>query len=517
MKIIFVVPSSQWLTSAGVRIRYQRLEPFFKINDCTVNIIPIQDVSESYLRCADVVILSKVFSTDSIHIMTLCRNFGVKIGIDLFDDYFSDNRLSVFRRFHDWLELTSQIIDFIICSTDRMKSIASQYFNPQLIHKINDTKDASITFSETKRLLDAKIVELSAKNHLNILWFGMGDNPYFNVGISDLSNYSNALFQIKKLTNSINFTILTNERALNAKNLTRISRLPIQSKLEIWSECKEKNYLRESHLAFMPVSHQNFSVAKSPNRCLTALSYGCQILSNGFDLYHDFSEFIYKNTRNWSEDYKNSTFRFSSDKMSSFEDICKKLYDPEVEVLKFLHFLRLNVLANVSNELAKLCIVNTKPYSSNLPYSPLNSSILVINGSNLSITASSNFGIEKYGKTRYFAFTNSSQNLLLEKWQKYLETLTPKISEPNKHIMHYALCIDTVQEIIPESKGDLERIITVRYMKKNDNEALESMQREIYQSLYASPLKNIVRILFGSVHLFFADCHNKVHPFKSSI
>ena len=130
MKIIFVVPSSQWLTSAGVRIRYQRLEPFFKINDCIVNIIPIQDVSESYLRCADVVIISKVFSTDSIHIMTLCRNFGVKIGIDLFDDYFSDNRLSVFRRFHDWLELTSQIIDFIICSTDRMKSIASQY----LIH-----------------------------------------------------------------------------------------------------------------------------------------------------------------------------------------------------------------------------------------------------------------------------------------------------------------------------------------------------------------------------------------------
>ena len=86
----------------------------------------------------------------------------------------------------------------------------------------------------------------------------------------------------------------------------------------------------------MPVSHQNFSVAKSPNRCLTALSYGCQILPNGFDLYHDFSEFIYKNMRSWSEDYKNSSFRFSSDKMSNFEDICKKLYNPDAEVLKFL-------------------------------------------------------------------------------------------------------------------------------------------------------------------------------------
>ena len=74
--------------------------------------------------------------------------------------------------------------------------------------------------------------------------------------------------------------------------------------------------------------------------------------------------------------------------------------------------------------------------------------------------------------------------------------------------MHYALCIDTVQEIIPESKGDLERIITVRYMKKNDNEALESMQREIYQSLYASPLKNIVEYYSG-LFTYFCRLSNK--------
>ena len=69
-----------------------KIRTIFKINDCIVSIIPIQDISESCLHSADVII-SKVFSSDSIHIMTLCRTFGVKIGVDLFDDYFSDNRL----------------------------------------------------------------------------------------------------------------------------------------------------------------------------------------------------------------------------------------------------------------------------------------------------------------------------------------------------------------------------------------------------------------------------------------
>ena len=71
-------------------------------------------------------------------------------------------------------------------------------------------------------------------------------------------------------------TILTNERALSSRNLIKISRLPVQTKLEIWSESKEIEYLKNTHLAFMPVSHQNFSIAKSSNRCLTALTYGAR-------------------------------------------------------------------------------------------------------------------------------------------------------------------------------------------------------------------------------------------------
>ena len=84
----------------------------------------------------------------------------------------------------------------------------------------------------------------------------------------------------------------------------------------------------------------------------------------------------------------------------------------------------------------------------------------------------SNFGIEKYGSTRYFAFTNFAHNLLLKRWHKYLKIVDPKTSKSDIHILHHVLCIETVQEIIPEIKMDLERVITVRNMKKNDNKAL---------------------------------------------
>ena len=472
MKIIFIVPSPEWLTAAGVRIRYKRLEPFFYSKGCKISIIPIQDVSERFIQEADIVIISKVFSTESLYIISRCRTLDIKVGIDLFDDYFSDPKLSVFRRFHDWLELASKIIDFMICSTDRMKCVASEFINPDLIHKINDTKDPDISISETEALVNHKTNFLLHQRSFNVLWFGIGDNPYFNVGLNDLSNYSNALFQINKLSHSINLTILTNERALTSKNLTKLSRLPIQAKLDIWSESNEINYLKDAHLAFMPVSHQKFSIAKSSNRCLTALAYGCQILSNGFDLYSDFSELIYQSTRDFVLDYKNSRFRFNKDKIPAFESLCMDSYACEAEVGKFLDFLQSKVFTLPSTYPIKFCIVNTKPQPLHQGFDFLNSLFPIIDGSTLAITANTNLGIEKYGDTIYLVFTNNLADLLQERWHKYLRYKYPQKNHGESTELYRILSVEYVENSIPESKADLDRLITARYSDKNSDKYL---------------------------------------------
>ncbi|MCB4412047.1 hypothetical protein [Synechococcus sp. MU1611] len=517
MRITFIVPSPQWLTAAGVRIRYKRLEPFFDKKGCIICIIPVQDVRVRLIQEADFVIISKVFSTDSLYIISLCRTLGVKVGIDLFDDYFSEPKLSVFRKFHDWLELASKIIDFILCSTDRMKHVASKFINPDLIYKINDTKDPNISFSETKSFVEQKSKTVSDSKSFNVLWFGIGDNPYFNVGINDLSNYSNALFQINKISPLINLTILTNERALTAKNLTRISRLPMQAKLDIWTEAKEINYLRDANLAFMPVSHQRFSIAKSSNRCLTALTYGCQVLSNGFDLYSDLSKLIYQSTRDFVADYKNGTFRFNQDTISVFETICSTSYDCEAEVGKFLTFLQSKVFTLPARDSVKFCIVNSKPQPLNPELNIRNSLFPIIDGSTLSMTADANFGIEKYGDIIYFVFANHLEDLLLERWHKYLRYKYPQDAYAELKQQYRILSVQYVENSIPESTADLERLITARYAEKNPDRILGLLQSEIHQSIVSPCLRNLLMILFGCENVFYSDFHTRIKPLKVRI
>ena len=133
MKIIFIVASTESLTAAGVRIRYKRLEPFFNRENCSIQIIALQDISELLLKDADVVILSKIFTSDFI--ISLCRVFKVKVGIDLFDDYFSDKKLRYSEDLVPGLNL-SHSCRLHDCSTDRMKAIASEYFQGDLVHKM---------------------------------------------------------------------------------------------------------------------------------------------------------------------------------------------------------------------------------------------------------------------------------------------------------------------------------------------------------------------------------------------
>ena len=50
-----------------------------------------------------------------------------------------------------------------------------------------------------------KLEDIANSQSLNILWFGIGDNPYFGGGRNDLSNYSNALSQINAILNKLLF------------------------------------------------------------------------------------------------------------------------------------------------------------------------------------------------------------------------------------------------------------------------------------------------------------------------
>ncbi|KMO27600.1 hypothetical protein VQ03_30430, partial [Methylobacterium tarhaniae] len=89
-------------------------------------------------------------------------------------------------------------------------------------------------------------------------------------------------------------TVLTNTRALSAEGLALLRTLPIDFRIMEWTEAREDESLKAADVAFIPVGGQDFSRAKSLNRCLTALLRGCQVLSRGYPLYRSVGEFVYR-------------------------------------------------------------------------------------------------------------------------------------------------------------------------------------------------------------------------------
>ena len=70
------------------------------------------------------------------------------------------------------------------------------------------------------------------------------------------------------------------------------------------------------------------------------------------------------------------------------------------------------------------------------------------------------------------------------------------------------------REYFPASKPDLHIIITSRFTERSSDISSVSIQREIYQALCASSIRNIIRILFGFNKLFYSDFQHTITSIK---
>ena len=502
MKTLIVYPNVDWMNSGGARIRYRRLEPFLNAKNMRIIFMPIEKVSVDLLKEATIVIVVKVYSLDSLRIISFCRSIGILVGIDLFDDYFSDETLNLLHDKYNWIKIASMMCDFAICSTDRMKNISAKFISKNLIYKIQDTRDPNILPEETGKLLSQKINSWRASGHLNILWFGIGDNPYFNVGIQNLTNHSNSLFQIRKSFESVKFTILTNKRALTQKNLSFISNLPVEVNIEIWSSELEDRLLREAHIALLPVSHQRFSIAKSSNRCITALSYGCQVLSNGYNLYRDFANLIYSSTEELIHDHKQCELKLSNNSLAEFREICNLNYNPEVEAYNMIRFMKTGFAKKRPFEQVQITALH---FNMNKNYLTANFPIdqfPIANARRLARSGFCNFGIEKYESKYYIQFSDNCHEYVLAKWQQYLE----KVHLHNSAL--FQLDIEVVIDLAPGISKDIDNILKYRYREKDVNTPRNSIKQRILFLFVSKSLGSLLEEIFNCKYTYLTDLMN---------
>lgn len=337
MRLTVLVPSEEYKSYAGARIRYRRIESSLAARGVELALNDIDRFDVDTANC-DAVLISKCHDARSLVAATALSDQGKRVGIDLFDDYYSDWDDSRLVRYRSWLSQLVRVCDFALCSTEMISKVVEQYRPGLPTHLMNDPAPEhdwhSLSAQVEKKLKDAR-----ENQRLRVIWFGVGDNAYYPVGLEDLSAFGSSLGELTRSGLDVQLTILTNRRALTADGLALIARLPIDARIVEWSESAEHVALAEALLAFLPVNAQKFSRSKSLNRAVTALAAGCQVLSVGYPLYAALDPLIYRDSASFVADLEHWSLRLSNEKMSEYRRLIGICADAEREAQGLARFL----------------------------------------------------------------------------------------------------------------------------------------------------------------------------------
>ncbi len=337
MKLAVLIPSAQYAEQAGARIRYQRMEDALARRDITMALIPIDSLPKLGSGFADMLLLSKCQDARGVAAAQAARAAGIDVGVDLFDDYFSQSGDSRFAKQRAWLRAVASEATFALCSTSGMEAVAKRYMPDMPVQILNDP----VVLPDPEALtaaLATKAEQVLSTRRLSVLWFGMGDNPNFPVGLHDLAAFGRDLSKFAESGYDVDLTILTNTRALVPETLAVLRHLPVRFIIDVWSEERELQALADNFVSFLPVNAQNFSIAKSPNRALSALTGGTQVLSSGYPLYAGLDAFIYRDARAIVYDVEQGKLRNGAATVAPLMDMLTSLASPDHEADMLLHF-----------------------------------------------------------------------------------------------------------------------------------------------------------------------------------
>jgi len=338
MRISVLVPSEEYRSYAGARIRYGRLRPELAQLGVHLDLEDVADFAPDRARC-DALLISKCHDARSLIAATALSDRGCLVGVDLFDDYFSQRADIRLARFRNWLRQLLPVCDFALSSTPLMGKVAGRFQSDLPVHVVNDPA-ASLEFADLPAILGEKLARMRDERKLRLVWFGVGDNPFFKVGLSDLAAFGGMLGTLRQNGMDVELTVLTNARSLDADGLALIGKLPVRTMIHEWSEERERKTLAGAFACFLPVNSGAFSAAKSLNRAVTALSAGCQVISAGYPLYEPLGSLIYRDVNAFLIDIAEGETRLSADTIDDFQSTLVALASPANEAHALVRFLK---------------------------------------------------------------------------------------------------------------------------------------------------------------------------------
>ncbi len=339
MKVRVLVSSNEQMNNAGVRIRYKRLQEQLKRFQVHMSISAIGDFSDPAKLEDDVYLLSKCYDVRSAVFIQNAKDLGKAIGVDLFDDYFSQKEDSRLGRYRIWLNNSIQLMDFVLTSTQTMRENIQDYLLdvPTLVV---DDPAPEINLNNLSCLVERKIAEVQREGSIKLAWFGIGDNPRFPVGLRDLTAFSPKLAELRDTGHKVKLEILTNRRAMTSDVLSALKRLPVPYSIGQWSESAQQALLERSHACFIPVNAQSFSIVKSLNRAVSAMVSGNQVISAGYPLYEPLTDFIYRDPKKLVQDLSANSPLLRADTIKMLSDLLDARASAEREADRLCTFFR---------------------------------------------------------------------------------------------------------------------------------------------------------------------------------
>jgi hypothetical protein len=339
MKICVLTPSATNLASAGVRVRYRRIEsPLLELGH-ELSVQPITEFKRPQDFKHDVYIVSKCYDARALVAARLITARGGALGVDLFDDHYSQISDSRFTWRREWLTALLASADFMLCSTPAMQAIARRIAPNHPAHILNDPY-GQLDRPAVATALARKLDRLHQTRTLRLGWFGVGENAYFSVGLADLAAFGGELARLRTSRFDVRLEILTNRRAVTADALAALGRLPLPFELDEWTQQREATLLERCTACFLPVNAQSFSVVKSLNRAVTALTAGTQVLSAGYPLYESLGEFIYRDVGQLASDLESRRPLLRPETLESFAHLMDSHASPTAEAGKLSAFLQ---------------------------------------------------------------------------------------------------------------------------------------------------------------------------------
>ena len=296
-KIVYWVVADVSSKNAGYRLRIEPLAKALKnysISPVIISTDELVNYVKKIVVDAIAVIVSKPSDTETLLCIKYLLAHDVRVLADYFDNYLSWSP-SLYKRGIPWQWLSVMKIVSGIC--------VSTPFIAETVCKIGLSEVCLVSDPSVERLGGESFLSsnLHTKWHkpdqLELLWFGISNNPYYSVGIDDLISWERVISYISARLSGVlhlRLTICTNRTPNIESAIVGLRSADINIRFVEWTEKNCEELLMDSHLVLLPSNLSGFSLSKTHNRCSDAIDFQCLVLSSPNGPYHDIPGAVYR-------------------------------------------------------------------------------------------------------------------------------------------------------------------------------------------------------------------------------